>query len=368
MALGQVAEGAADQARVLLRPGLAVVGQAARRPQPLQPRLAMRALHHPGLARQTLQHGQVDGVVGGADQARRYRPLLQAGDQPRQRGEVQPCVPPHQALQRGEVMAFDAFDFLGRETRHALVAQLHGAEAAVALVPPGAAADLRQFGRGQPPELAAVELGQRREGDVGDVHVKAHADRVGRDQIVDLTRLIHLDLRIARPRGERAHDNRGPALVTAQHLGQRVDVLGGERDDGGALGQPAQFLRTRIGERRESRAGDDLGVRRQAADQRAQGLGTEDHGLVAAAHVQQPVGEHMPALAVRAHLRLVQRDKADIAVGRHRLGGAEKIARSGRADLLFAGDERDLRCALLLDDAVINLARKQTQREADHAG
>ena len=57
--------------------------------------------------------------------------------------------------------------------------------------------------------------------------------------------------------------------------------------------------------------------------------------------VQEPMGEHVAALGVGAKLDLVDREKLDLAVERHRLDRADEIARPERDDLFFAGDQRD---------------------------
>ena len=104
-------------------------------------------------------------------------------------------------VERREAMLLDRGDLLGLEFGALPALQGQCAEAAVALVAPGAARDLRHFGGGQPAPAAAVIFGQAGERDMGDVHVEPHPDRVGRDQIIDLARLIHRDLRVARARG-----------------------------------------------------------------------------------------------------------------------------------------------------------------------
>ena len=75
------------------------------------------------------------------------------------------------------------------------------------------------------------------EGDMGDVHVEAHADGVGGDEVIDLAALEHGDLGVAGGGRKRAHDHRSAALEAAKHLGQRVNLLGGEGDDGTARRQ-----------------------------------------------------------------------------------------------------------------------------------
>ena len=52
---------------------------------------------------------------------------------------------------------------------------------------------------------------------------------------------------------------------------------------------------------------------------------------------------------------------------RHALGSAEEIARLWRDDPLLAGQQGDLLLALHRDDAVVDLAGEQAQREADDA-
>jgi hypothetical protein len=59
--------------------------------------------------------------------------------------------------------------------------------------------------------------------------------------------------------------------------------------------------------------------------------------------------------------------KAASGSGRHRLDGADRIARLWRDDLLLAGDQRHVADADLLGDAAIDLARQQPQRQADDA-
>ena len=76
----------------------------------------------------------------------------------------------------------------------------------------------------------------------------------------------------------------------------------------------------------------------------------------------------MPALRIRAKLNLVHRKKGRAQIERHRFDRADKIARLGRHDLLFAGDQRGGLLAFDAYDPVINLAREQAQRQSDHAG
>ena len=61
----------------------------------------------------------------------------------------------------------------------------------------GASGDLAEFGGSQTAVLPAVELAVGGEGDVIDVEIEAHADRVGGDDIIDVAVLIKVDLGVA---------------------------------------------------------------------------------------------------------------------------------------------------------------------------
>ena len=127
-------------------------------------------------------------------------------------------------------MVLERLDGLGVEGRAAPAR----AEGAVAHVPAGAAGDLAELGRIQLPEAEAVELLVRREGDVVDVEVEAHADGVGGDEVVDVAGLVELDLGVARARRQGAEHDGGAAALAADQFGDGVDLLGREGDDGRA--------------------------------------------------------------------------------------------------------------------------------------
>ncbi len=272
-------------------------------------------------------------------------------------------------------MLLDRIDLFFGEAA-ALFGEAERAEAAVFLMPPGAAGDLRHLGYGQAAIAAAVEFLEAGEGDMGDVHVEAHADGVGGDEIIDLAALEHRDLCIARCGGKRAHDDRCAALEPAEHLGERVDLLGGEGDDGRARRQARELDAAGVAQSRKTRTADDLGVRQELADDWPQRVGAEDQSLLAATGAEHPVGEDVAAFRVDAELRLVDRREREIAVEvrivvavaarhRHTLSGAEEITRLRRDNALLAGQQRDLLLALHRDDSVIDLAREQPQREPD---
>ena len=74
----------------------------------------------------------------------------------------------------------------------------------------------------------------------------------------------------------------------------------------------------------------------------------------------------MATIEVGGELDLVDGDEGEVEVPRHRLDGADPIARLTRLDLLLAGDQRHRVRPDLVDDAVVDLAGEQPQRQADH--
>ncbi len=76
----------------------------------------------------------------------------------------------------------------------------------------------------------------------------------------------------------------------------------------------------------------------------------------------------MAAFGIGTELDFIDHKACDLDVERHRFDSADKIARVGRNDLLFAGDESGSGCAFETDDFVVDLASEQAQWQADHAG
>ena len=166
---------------------------------------------------------------------------LEAGDQRGDVAVVELGAAPVEEVQRAKAMVLDRLDFLFGEFGRAVAAQAQRPEAAVLLVAPRAAGDLRHLPDGQPAVAAAIELVEAGEGDMGDIHVEAHANGVGGDEVIDLAALEHVDLGVARGGGQGAHDHRRAALEAAQHLGEGVDLLGGEGDDRRTGRQPSRL-------------------------------------------------------------------------------------------------------------------------------
>ncbi len=265
-------------------------------------------------------------------------------------------------LDRFELMAFEGADKFVVE---GIDAARH-AERAVAHVPAGPAGDLAKLGRAQLAELKAVELPVRREGDVIDVEVEPHADRVGGDEEIDVARLEQLDLGVPGARTERAEDDGGAAALAPDQLGDGVNLVAGEGHRRRPPGEPGDLLRSRPGEHRHPRPCHDIGSGQELRDDAAHGRRAEEQRLLAAAKMQDAVGEDVAALEVAGKLDLVDREERGVGLGRHRFDRADPVAGLAGHDLLFAGDQRHLIDADPRGDAVIDLAGEQAERQADH--
>ena len=278
--------------------------------------------------------------------------------------EVEVGLPPEEALERTEAMRLDRFNQIVGERP-----QLGGrAERAVAQVAPARPAICAtSAGRQRTRAARPSYLCEAREGHVVDVEVEAHADRVGGDQVVHLARLVERDLGVARPRRQRAeHDGRAAALP-AQALGHRVDVRDREHDDRAAPGQPIELLRADVAQRGQPRRAMNAASGTSRRSSGRDGVGAQEHRLLAPARVQQAVREDVPALAVGAELDLVHGQELDRPRDRHGLDRAHEVARARRHQALLARHQRDrVRAPRARDDAVVVLAGQQSQGEADH--
>ena len=132
-------------------------------------------------------------------------------------------------------------------------------------------------------------------------------------------------------------------------------------------GSRVSFFGAGISEHRQPRPADDVRAGEQFLDHRPHGGGAQHQSLLARAGIEHAVGEHVTALEIGAELHLVDRHEGDVEVARHGLDGRHPEARIGRLDLLLAGDQRHRFGADPVDAFVVDLARQQPQRQADHA-
>jgi hypothetical protein len=106
--------------------------------------------------------------------------------------------------------------------------------------------------------------------------------------------------------------------------------------------------------------------RHQLRQQRLHGLRAHEPGLGASARAQQAIGEHVPAFVVRGQLHLVHGHEVHVAAQRHCFGGAHPVVGPARNALLFSRDQRHAVFAHARAHSIVNFARQQPQRQADH--
>src|SRR5262249_14943634 len=135
-----------------------------------------------------------------------------------------------------------------------------GAEGTVASGTTGTSGNLSKLGRIELTELIAVEFAVGGESDMVDIEVQPHADCVRRHQIVDLPRLVEIDLRVARARRQRAEHDRGPTALPTDQFRDRVNLFGRKRDDRGTPGQSRKLFFAGESKPRQSRPADDAGA------------------------------------------------------------------------------------------------------------
>ncbi len=241
---GQVAEQQCQQAGVRLGQGLAEVGDLAHVPQQPYPSGGVGALHQPGVARQRVERCLVLGIALWCEK-RPGRGALQRAFQVADGVEAEIGVAPVGPAQGLEPVLLDRGDGLGIE----LGAARGDPEGAVVHVPTGAPGNLREFLVIEAARPPSVKLGVAGKGDMIDVHVQTHADRIGRDQEVDLAGLVQVHLGVAGARRKGAQHHGGTAALAADQFAQGVDIVGGERDHGGAPRQSGDLAGTGPGER-----------------------------------------------------------------------------------------------------------------------
>ena len=240
-------------------------------------------------------------------------------------------------------------------------------ECPIAHVAAGPAGDLTEFGRRKTPVLHTIELPVGGEGYVIDIEIEAHADRIGRDDIINIAVLINLDLRIAGARRQSAENDCRAAALTADPFGNRIDLFDRKGDDGAAARKPRDLSAAGEAQFREPRPRQDRRAGQKLLDPALHGRGADQQGLLASAPVKQAIGEDVAAIEVGGELDFIDGDKAEVEVARHGLDRRDEIACRLRLDFLLAGDERDRRRADPFDDAVIDFPRQETQRQADDA-
>ena len=363
VALRQIWPQSRDESGMMFLAHLSEIGQARRIPKA---RYATRPAHQASDFRifgEPLEHGQVN-CLGSCNKTFFGGLYLQIGDQRSNRIKLRLGIAPIEPVEFWKIMVLDCRNFFGCKFI-AFAGQCP--ESAIALMPPCASGNLRHLGDSQPPSPRSVELGKAGESNVRDIEVKAHANGVGRDQIVNLARLEHRDLSVACSRGESAHDHRCTAPQPAKRFGNGVNLLDGKGHDSRAFWQSRELLRAAIAQSRKPRSRDNFGIWQKRADHRAKTFRPKDHSLLTPPRVQHPVGKNVPAFGISTQLRLVDGNKSKVTLDRHRFDGATIPPRIRRFDAFLASYQRDLSHTLDRNNPVVNLARQQAQREPHHS-
>ncbi len=123
-----------------------------------------------------------------------------------------------------------------------------------------------------------------------------------------------------------------------------------------------------MGEFGKARAGHESGVGQQRTDQPAHGFRPHEQGLMLAARMQQPVGEHMPTLEIGAKLDLIHSQEIHRPIKRHGFDRTDEVLRAVGQDLFLARQQGHRLGTFLLHHPVIDLAGEQPERQANNAG
>src|SRR5262249_1208116 len=82
--------------------------------------------------------------------------------------------------------------------------------------------------------------------------------------------------------------------------------------------------------------------------------------------IEQAIGEDVAALEICAQLGFIDCHEGDVETSRHRFDSGHPEAWVWWLDFLFAGDQCNRVLAHAFVDFVVDLARKQPQRQPDH--
>ena len=171
---------------------IAEIGDAADVPQKLHALWSGQLVFDLGHLEQRFQRQDIIGIPR-PGQPRVMRVTLKARDQALGAAKLQIMIAPMEFAHRVKAMFFNRLDD-GLVKRPRLTGDAKGA---VFRVPPGAPGDLGQFLGIKLAHPVAIKLSSGRKGDVLDVEIEPHADRVSGHQIIDIAVLIQSHLRVA---------------------------------------------------------------------------------------------------------------------------------------------------------------------------
>ncbi len=235
--LVQIIEKRSHKTRVFAVTDASKIGKAAHLPQKLGRSTISGARHHLCVRSQGFQRDQVVGVT------RTHQMFVQTwrfkrADQRLWRAKLQVGVAPHQFLLWRKPVVHDRLGHLiGQKRRLA-----RDAERPVVHMPPSTPRNLRQFMRKKRAHTPPIEFLQRRKRHMVDIKVQPHANRIRGNQVINITVLVHLNLRVAGPRAKRTHHNGHATLLTAHQLGDGVKVINGKPNNRRTPRHPADLF------------------------------------------------------------------------------------------------------------------------------
>ncbi len=241
------------------------------------------------------------------------------------------------------------------------------AKGTIVHMPPGAPGNLSDLRRGQGTPAGTIEFAQLGEGNMVNVHIQPHANRIGGDQIIDLSGLIHLHLGIAGAGAQCAQDNRRAAALLADRLCQFIDLIDRKGDNRTAPFQAVEFLCPGIAEGRQAGAAFDHRIGDQMPDQARHAVRPQEHGFKPSPGMQQTVCENMTPLWICTELNFIDGHEINGPIHRHGFDGTDEIARIGGQDFLLPRDQGNGGHPNTGDNAVIVFPGQQAQGKADHA-
>ena len=221
---------------------------------------------------------------------------LQRPDQPINGSKLQGMIAPDQFLERGKPVIHDRAGHIFLQSRG-----IPGdPKCAVLLSAPSPPRDLCQFIGRQGPHPTAIKFRQAGKGNVINIKVQPHPDRICRNQKIDLALLIHRHLRIACARRQRPHNNRSPAALPSNKLCNRIDVFNGKSDNRRPWTHPADLLLPRIRQITHTVARQKIGLGHKRGDGPAHGRCPQKQRFMQPTRPQQPICEHMAPFRVSA--------------------------------------------------------------------
>ena len=266
-----------DQIRMLGRRNAPVIRECAHVPQEFHRLRRGRHVANLEVAGEMFERPLIDRRKG-TRQSLHGRRLLQAFDQRLKARKIEQLRAPLEDTYRVEHVAFQPLDQFILERRHT---RRHP-ESTVAHMASGTARDLGKFSGRQTPVRVAVEFSLLGEGDMVDIEIEPHADRVGGNEEIDIAVLVEFDLRVAGPRAERAENHGSASTLATDQLGDCIDLVSGKGDDGRSARQPRDLLRSCIKELREPRSFDDSQPGQQVFKNAAHARRSEQQSFLAA--------------------------------------------------------------------------------------